>query len=65
MKITVNGEMLEAKSDTLARLLVELGYEGGWYATAVNSEVVTNDARQTTPLANGDRIEILTPRQGG
>lgn len=65
MKIIVNGETLEAQSDTLAGLLAELGYEGGWYATAVNGEVVSGAARQTTKLAVGDRVEILTPRQGG
>lgn len=65
MKIIVNGETLETQSDTLAGLLVELGFEGGWYATAVNSEVVTGEARQGAKLVEGDRVEILTPRQGG
>jgi sulfur carrier protein len=65
MKLIVNGETLEARSSTLAALLAELGYEGEWIATAVNGEVVTSRRRQATPLADGDRIEVLTPRQGG
>ena len=65
MKLIVNGETLEARSETLAGLLAELGYEGGWIATAVNGEVISGDHRQATPLAEGDRIEVLTPRQGG
>jgi sulfur carrier protein len=65
MKIVVNGEALEAQSHTLAGLLAELGYEEGWYATALNCEVVTRQQRASTSLADGDRIEILTPRQGG
>ena len=65
MKIIVNGETLEAQSETLADLLGELGYEGGWYATAVNGEVVAKGRRDVTPLAESDRVEILTPRQGG
>jgi sulfur carrier protein len=65
MKIVVNGEALEARARTLEGLLAELGYEGGWCATAVNSEVVARAQRATTSIADGDRIEILTPRQGG
>jgi len=65
MKIVVNGEAREAHAETLAGLLAELGYEGGWYATAVNSEAVAREQRATTPVVDGDRIEILTPRQGG
>lgn len=65
MRLVVNGETLEAQSSNLAALLAELGYEGEWIATAVNGEVVTAGQRQTTPLAEGDRVEILTPRQGG
>jgi sulfur carrier protein len=65
MKLIVNGETLEAQSSNLAALLAELGYEGTWIATAVNGEVVVSRERQETTLADGDRVEVLTPRQGG
>lgn len=65
MKLIVNGETLEAQSSNLAQLLAELGYEGEWIATAVNGEVVASRRRQETALADGDRVEVLTPRQGG
>lgn len=65
MKIIVNGEELQARSATLAELLVELGYDNAWIATAVNGEVVAGDSRETTALAEGDRVEVLAPRQGG
>ena len=65
MKVVVNGEACEVKSQTLAGLLMELGYEEGWYATALNSEVVVRQQRTSKAIADGDRIEILTPRQGG
>jgi sulfur carrier protein len=65
MRIIVNGETLEAQSRNLAGLLAELGYEGGWIATAVNGEVVAGSRREQTPLEEGDRVEVLTPRQGG
>ena len=65
MKLIVNGETVETEANSLAALLAELGYKAEWIATAVNGEVVTAGHRQETPLAEGDRIEVLTPRQGG
>ncbi|WP_157019531.1 sulfur carrier protein ThiS [Mesorhizobium xinjiangense] len=65
MKLTVNGEERAVSADTLAALLEELDYEGGWLATARNGEVVHRDARGRCRLAEGDRVEILSPMQGG
>ena len=65
MKVIVNGESLEAQAVTLADLLVELGYESDWIATAINGELVAGDRRDVTTLADGDRVEVLAPRQGG
>ncbi|ATO57687.1 sulfur carrier protein ThiS [Bartonella sp. 1-1C] len=65
MKISVNGEIIETKVTYLNLLLDELGYEGNWLATAVNSEVVSLDERSQFVLHEGDRIEILSPMQGG
>ncbi|CBI76085.1 Thiamine biosynthesis protein ThiS [Bartonella clarridgeiae 73] len=65
MKISVNGEIIETKVTYLKLILDELGYEGNWLATAVNGEVVSIDERSQFVLHEGDRIEILTPMQGG
>lgn len=65
MKLIVNGEALEAKAGTLDALLAELGYEGDWLATALNSEFVPGPERAQASLSDGDRIEIVTPKQGG
>lgn len=65
MKLIVNGQTLDAAAPTLSTLLSELGYEGEWYATAVNGEFVPSEDRNRAQLSEGDRIEILTPRQGG
>ncbi|WP_244906030.1 sulfur carrier protein ThiS [Tistlia consotensis] len=46
-------------------MLAELKFLGNCYATAVNSEVVPRARRQEAALAEGDRIEILSPMQGG
>ena len=65
MKIVVNGEIFEAQSSDLDALLAELDYEQALVATAVNENFVRGKERARTPLKEGDRVEILTPRQGG
>ena len=65
MKIVLNGEVFEAQSSDLDTLLAELEYEPALVATAVNENFVRAKERAATPLCEGDRVEILTPRQGG
>ncbi|MCO6188545.1 sulfur carrier protein ThiS [Rhizobium sp. L1K21] len=65
MKIIINGETRETSAKTLANLLADLDYEGEWLATAVNGELVQSATRTKYRLADGDRIEILSPMQGG
>jgi sulfur carrier protein len=65
MRLTINGEDREVSAETLGSLLAELDYEGNWLATAVNSEVVRAADRPACRLKDGDRIEIVSPRQGG
>ena len=61
----VNGEGQQMAAQTLGELLVALDYEGDWLATAVNGELVHAGERQNHTLSDGDRIEILSPMQGG
>jgi len=65
MKITLNGTTQETGAETLAALLDEMGYTNARVATAVNEEFVPAPSREAHRLADGDRIEIVTPRQGG
>ncbi|OJG00072.1 sulfur carrier protein ThiS [Pararhizobium antarcticum] len=65
MKLIVNGENEDLESATLADLLVTLDYEGDWLATAVNGEIVHRKDRASRVLSDHDRIEILSPMQGG
>ncbi|GAA5103684.1 sulfur carrier protein ThiS [Bartonella jaculi] len=65
MQIFVNGETVQTEVTSLNLLLEELGYEGNWLATAVNAEVIPVDARSQFILHEGDKIEILSPMQGG
>lgn len=65
MKIMVNGEPREIAAATLNDALAELGYGDARVATALNESFVPAPARAGRPLADGDRLEILAPRQGG
>ncbi|WP_428642247.1 sulfur carrier protein ThiS [Roseibium sp.] len=65
MKLIINGEACEVASSTLAALLDELDYEHEFLATARNNDLVAAEDRLACQLEEGDRIEILSPMQGG
>jgi sulfur carrier protein len=65
MKITVNGVGCEVHSTLLAKALEELDYGSAVIATALNGRFVATAARPSTPLTEGDEIEIVAPMQGG
>jgi sulfur carrier protein len=65
MHVIVNGRSTEIGAKRLDALLGELDHEGTHVAIAVNDLVVPRSRWGTTKLNSGDRIEIITPRQGG
>lgn len=65
MHITVNADLHEITSETLADVLDELGFADPAIATALNGVFVARDVRPATVLAEGDRLEVLAPMQGG
>ena len=65
MNITVNGEPREIAAANLAEAMVALEFADAVVATALNGEFVPKRKRAETPLAEGDAIEIVAPRQGG
>jgi thiamine biosynthesis protein ThiS len=65
MKLTVNGEEVEIAAATLAAALDELGFADRVVATALNGAFVPVRLRVEATLKDGDRLEILTPMQGG
>ena len=50
---------------TLAQLLDERSMDPDTIATAVNGRFVAATARPGIKLADGDRIEVVAPMQGG
>lgn len=65
MKILLNGEATDVRATRLSDVLEELGYGGPKIATAVNETFVASTAREATDLRQGDRLEVVAPRQGG
>ncbi len=65
MKITVNGEARVTEAKSLEELCRELDLSEAKVATARNGDFVPAKARAAVVLAEGDAIEVLSPRQGG
>lgn len=65
MQVIVNGRETKVASVTLAALLTEMDYEFTQLAIAVNHRVVPRKRWAEHALNAGDKIEIITPRQGG
>ena len=63
--ITVNGEPTETQARTLAELVAARGLAESQVATALNGDFVPKGARAATLLREGDKVEIVAPRQGG
>jgi sulfur carrier protein len=65
VRIVVNGVEQEVAADTLAAALLQLDYGEARVTTALNGEFVAARKRGETVLREGDRVEIVAPRQGG
>lgn len=67
--ISVNGEARQIDPDTLLpQILKEFKIDPSsarGIAVAINDEIIRRNAWQDQALASGDRIEIVTARQGG
>ncbi len=65
MNILVNGKRREVVTADLPSVLNELGYCDVVIATALNGEFIPNNIRADMLVAEGDRLEIVAPMQGG
>ena len=65
MNIIVNGKNRNIINVNLILALDELGYKEIKLATALNGEFVSVQARDNTSLKEGDKLEALSPQQGG
>jgi sulfur carrier protein len=66
MTVVINGEPHEARDPmSLAAAVALLTSAPTGVAAAVNGEVVRRAAWNSTQLADGDQIEVITAVQGG
>ena len=65
MDVVVNGKSMPTAARYLSELVAEHAMLGVKVATALNGAFVAEASRAATPLQPGDRIEIVSPRQGG
>ena len=65
IEIIVNGRKASTAAATLAELVNEHDLSGTRVATALNGDFVPEGKRATTSLRSGDRVEIVSARQGG
>jgi len=66
MTISVNGELkiFETQTLTVQKLLEEMNFGSG-IAVALNEEFVLRATYKETNINEGDRLDILSPVQGG
>jgi sulfur carrier protein len=65
VNIIVNGQNQNISRVNLSMVLEELGYKQMKLATALNGNFISVEQRDNTELKDGDKLEILSPQQGG
>ena len=65
MRIQVNGEPREVAAATILALVEELGLDARKVAVERNLAIVPKSLHATTPIADGDRIEVVQFVGGG
>ncbi len=67
MEVEVNGSVRQFDDvDSVDELIERLDIDGGQgVAVAVNDEVVPRGRWESTPMNDGDRVEIIRATQGG
>lgn len=65
IEIVLNGRKATVVAGTLADVVAAEDLKGVKVATALNGNFVPEALRANTALSAGDRIEIVSPRQGG
>jgi sulfur carrier protein len=66
LNLIINGEPRQfAVPLTVASLVEQMGYAGKRIAVELNGEIVPKSRHAETPLASGDRLEIVVAVGGG
>jgi sulfur carrier protein len=65
LKLWINGESKDLSAQTLENLIQTLGIRPETVVSEVNLKIVPAAERATTPLAEGDRVELIQFVGGG
>ena len=65
MKVTINGKAEEVSAGTLLELLKAKSLDPQMLAVELNSRILERDDLATTPIKDGDTIELLFYMGGG
>jgi len=65
LMLTLNGVATDVDAATIAELVAALGLHGKRIAVERNGEIVPRSRYADTPLARGDRLEIVGAVGGG
>lgn len=65
LNIQLNGEPRDVRADTILGLVEELGLDIRKVAVERNLEIVPKSLHAATPVAEGDRIEVVQFVGGG
>ncbi|MCI5150321.1 MAG: sulfur carrier protein ThiS [Candidatus Electrothrix sp. MAN1_4] len=65
MHIILNGEQTAISSPTLLAMVVEKGFNPDTLIAEVNLELIKKEDWDQTPLAEGDKVELLSFVGGG
>ena len=66
MQLTINGDLHTIdRADTVAELLRRLDLDAGAVVVELNRRIVRRPALATTPVADGDQVEIVHFVGGG
>ena len=66
IELSMNGERIAAEASTLQTLLLARGYKlESAFACAINNTFVPRPQWPARLMADGDRIDIVTPITGG
>lgn len=66
LNLIINGEPRQFSVPlTVASLVEQMGYAGKRIAVELNGEIVPKSRHAETPLASGDRLEIVVAVGGG
>ena len=65
MTLTINGEEKEVVAANVSELVAQLGMKSDRVAIELNREIVPRDRWPSTPLHDGDKLEIVHFVGGG